>query len=90
MDAMDNKLYDISSAIKAFVEDQFQVNIDGVELTVNTDLIDNGVIDSYGMIEVASFLENQFNVKLSDEDLSSPLLTSISGMNELVRRATGA
>jgi acyl carrier protein len=42
--------------------------IDVADIPQDKSLIDEGIIDSFGLIEVASFLENEFEIKVVEED----------------------
>lgn len=70
--------------IRQFVESQFLISVNGAELTMESDLFDAGVIDSYGLIELVAFLEKTFGIALNELDTISRDLTSIAGMARLV------
>jgi acyl carrier protein len=44
--------------------EQLPTNLAGRTLTVDTELIDNGLLDSLGLLELVSFLEHTFCVVL--------------------------
>ncbi len=70
--------------IKKYIEENFLVKFDKKTLTVNSDLFEADVIDSFGMVEMISFLEKEFKVHFNDEDLMSPKLASIEGIVSLI------
>ena len=76
----------ILTTLRRYVETTFLVVLDGGALSTNTNLFETGVIDSYGVVEMVSFIEAEFTVKLSDEELLSPELSSVDGMATLVAR----
>ncbi len=60
------------------------------EVHANTDLFDAGLIDSYGFIELVKFLEQTYGISLSDDDLASKEMATLSGIACLVAERQGA
>ena len=54
------------------------------EVTSETDLFDSGLIDSFGFVQLVEFVEREFSVKLSDDDLASSETATLSGITRLV------
>jgi acyl carrier protein len=54
-------------------------------------LLTNGLIDSLGILEVVSFVENEFGIVVSDEDLLPENFGSIHSLSNFVHeKTTGA
>ena len=70
--------------IRGYIEENFLISFDQATYADNTDLFEAAVIDSYGMIDLISFLESRFGVEFSDDDLLSPDLTNVAGMASMV------
>ena len=49
-------------------------------------LLDAGVIDSTGAMELVSFLESEFSLNVSDQDLVPENLDSVAAMTAFVTR----
>ena len=47
-------------------------------------LIDNGVVDSLGIFRLVTFLEENFGVKVGDEEISAENLQSVNVIEQLV------
>ena len=73
-----------STALEAFIRDNFQVQENDPYFDRNVNLWDEGYVDSTGVVEVISFLEETFGVTIPDAMLFSPDFTSIAGMSKLV------
>lgn len=73
-----------STALEAFIRENFQVQADDPYFDRNVNLWDEGYVDSTGLVEVISFLEETFGVTITDEMLFSPDFTSIAGMSKLI------
>jgi acyl carrier protein len=54
-------------------------------------LLKNGLIDSLGILEVVTFVENEFSITVSDEDLLPENFGSVQSIAEFVQsKANGA
>jgi acyl carrier protein len=71
--------------IKTFLAQQFPMT-----KNVGNDepLLKNGLIDSLGILEVVSFLENEFGIVLSDEELLPENFESVGSLSNFVRQKT--
>ena len=58
------------------------------EIDCDTSLISSGFIDSFSMVAVLVFLENEFNIKISDKDGLPANFDTVNRMTELVRKYT--
>ncbi|QQR73850.1 MAG: acyl carrier protein [Holophagales bacterium] len=74
----------VSEALKKYVESTFLVDLGGAELSTSSNLFAAGVIDSFGVVGIVTFLEAEFGVTFSDEELLSPDLASVDGMARMV------
>jgi acyl carrier protein len=78
---------EILSAIRQFVLDQFPA---ARKRGVGDDdsLLEQGIIDSMGVLEIVTFIESTFSVTLSDDELMSDHFESVGSIAELVHRKT--
>ena len=67
------------AAVRAFVAENFLFRADA-ELDDNQSLLDSGVIDSTGVLEVIAFLEQTFGISIADEEIVPENLDSINNM----------
>lgn len=49
-------------------------------------LLENGILDSLGVLELVTYLEKEFNITLSDEDLVPNNFQNISCIATLVQK----
>lgn len=66
--------------VKKFIIDNFLFG-DEEPLELETDFFDKGIIDSTGVIEVVSFLEEKFNISVDDEELIPENLSSLKNID---------
>jgi acyl carrier protein len=65
--------------IRAFVVENFLFGSDE-NLEDNTSFLDEGIIDSTGILELVSFLEEEFSIIVEDEELIPENLDSINNV----------
>lgn len=65
--------------IRAFVVENFLFGSDE-NLEDNTSFLDEGIIDSTGILELVSFLEEEFSITVDDEELIPENLDSINNV----------
>lgn len=75
----------ITSKIERFLSDKFLIDF-GPAVNQETDLFKEGLIDSFGFIELISFLEKEFAVQLVDDELMSGNLNTLKGMAGLIEQ----
>ena len=56
------------------------------KLGANDSLLDAGVIDSTGAMELVTFIETEFAVEVSDSDLTPENLDSIGAISAFIER----
>ena len=54
----------------------------------NAALLNNGLIDSLGILEVVAFLEKEFGITISDEDLLPENFGSVGNLSNFVQQKT--
>ena len=69
----------VKQKIKEFVVDNFLFG-DGGQLQDQTSFLDEGIIDSMGILELIDFIDKEFNVAVADEELLPENLDSINNI----------
>ncbi len=77
---------DIREKVRAFIISHFLLGTDSIGLKDDSSFIDEGIVDSTGVMELVSFVEETFGFRLEDEELIPDNLDSI---NNLVFFITG-
>jgi acyl carrier protein len=73
---------ELTSAIRQYIIDDFL--LDEGELDDDTSLLESGIIDSTGAMEIVSFLETTFGIEVDDEDLVADNLDSVARLTRFV------
>jgi acyl carrier protein len=80
----------IEEKIKAYLAAACLINFDESGVDNNTDLFQTGLIDSYGFVELVVFLEREFAIKVTDDDLVSVPFNSVNELVTYVREKQDA
>ncbi len=76
---------EIEKEISSFLCRQFLFDFDESDITKNTDLFNAGIIDSFGAVELISFLESKFKITVLDEELISDSIRSLDALVKFVK-----
>ena len=68
----------IENDVRQFVTDNFLFGRKNVSLAGDDSLLEEGLIDSTGVLELVMFIENKFEISVADEDLVPDNLDSIN------------
>ena len=72
--------------VRRFLVDNFPLCKDAAELSSTDSLLDAGVIDSTGVLELVGFLEDHFTISISDEELLPENLDSVDTIVRFLQR----
>ena len=74
----------IKQQIRNFIEDTFMIARDPDTLDENKSLLEQGIIDSTGVIELVAGLEKMFDLKIADEEITIDNLGSMNKMENFI------
>ena len=84
---MDDTGIAVRNTVREFILKTFVFEPEDKErLTDTLALIDEGVLDSFGVHEVLFFLENEFAITIQDEEVLSGNFGSINAITAFVQR----
>lgn len=73
----------IASEVKAFIVQNFMFG-QATELAADQSFLQTGVIDSTGLLELVSFLEEQYGISVEDRDLTPENLDSLANVSRYI------
>jgi acyl carrier protein len=79
---------EIGTEIRDFVVTNFLFG-KGEDLSNEESLLENGVIDSTGVLELVSYLQERFEIRIEDDEIVPANLDSIHNLVDYVGRKTG-
>ena len=78
--------HDITQAVRAFIAENFLYRDEADAIANDASLLEAGIIDSTGVLELVSFLETTFGIEVADEDMLPENLDSIRAITGYVTR----
>ena len=69
---------------KQFIVDNFLFG-DGAKIANDTPLFEKGIIDSTGVLELVAFIEDNFNVRVTDEELVQENFSSLNAIEKFLQ-----
>ena len=76
----------IRTALQQFIVGSFMFGREDNHLTDEDSLMEKGIIDSTGIMELVFFLEREYHIEVEDNDLLQANLDSINGIEGFVQR----
>ena len=76
----------IAPTIKEFIVSNFLFGQNGESLSNTDSFLENGIIDSTGVLELVAFVEQQFGISVGDRELLPENLDSVENVVRFVTR----
>ena len=70
--------------LKQFITEELDSDLDGNELKEDQSLLVSGIIDSLGIMKLLVFIEEKFQLKVSDEELIPENFETLSTIAKLI------
>jgi len=80
----------IELSIRRFIAKNLLSSNDELTCPDDASLLDEGIIDSLGVVELIEFLENQFAIKVKQQEVRPENFDSVARLAAFVRRKTSA
>ncbi|MBU1043488.1 MAG: acyl carrier protein [Candidatus Omnitrophica bacterium] len=77
---------EIKPKIKEFIINNFLMGADSANIQNDTSFLEEGVIDSTGILELVEFLQETFKIMIEDEELIPDNLDSIDKVAAFILR----
>ncbi len=82
----ENLQFQIKEKLLDFIADCFIVEKE--EIDVEKSLVDAGIIDSFGLIEICAFIEKEFSFAIKETKLTRENFGSVTRIVEFIRKET--
>lgn len=79
---------DYSAAVREFVVENFLFG-DGERLKEDTSFMEEGIIDSTGILELVFFLEETYSIKVEDDELIPENMDNLQNIARFLERKLG-
>ena len=80
---------EIQEQIRQYVLESFMYSDDASELANDLSLIDSGIMDSTGVLELVGFIEESFDVQVDDTELVPENFDSVNRITAYIQRKLG-
>jgi acyl carrier protein len=83
---MSSAAIEIETEIRAFVLDRFLFGDTAVALSNDDSLLERGIIDSTGVLEIVMFIGERYRIEVQDDELIPDNLESIKKIADFIVR----
>ena len=77
---------DQKKIVKDYVNRELAEEGKETDLKEEENLLANGIVDSLGVLKLVSFIENEFNVQVPDEDVTVNNFRSLKSIGEYLEK----
>lgn len=75
---------DVKEKLREFIAAELKWDKPAAELTDDYPLLEREVVDSLGIFKIISYVEDEFNIEVEDEELVAENFASIDAISTLV------
>ncbi|OQX83602.1 MAG: acyl carrier protein [Candidatus Latescibacteria bacterium 4484_7] len=80
---------DSKELIRNFIRENFLFDSDDAKIDEEDSFLENGIVDSTGILELVSFVEDEFGIEVKDEELVPDNFDSIAKLAGFIERKKG-
>ena len=77
---------EIKNGVKQFIIDNFLFGSIDNSFHDDDSFMENGIIDSTGILELVEYIEHQYNIKIKDEELIPENLDTLNNVSNFIIR----
>lgn len=81
---------EIEGQIRDYIAKNLLFSDDGFPYGDDVSFLDEGIVDSIGVMELVGFVEEKFGVKVDDLDVTPENFDSVEKMTAYIHRKTGS
>ena len=79
---------DVLETIKAYIVENFLFGEDH-RIAPDTEFLENGILDSTGVLELVGFLEEKFGIRVEDDEVVPDNMNSLEKITLYISKKTG-
>lgn len=80
----------VEAQVRSHILEDFLFTNDETKLQNTDSFLEEGIVDSTGVLELVMFVEEKFGVQVDDEDIVPENFDSVEQLARYVRQKTGA
>jgi acyl carrier protein len=75
----------VKAELRQFIVENFMFGQENVDFTDGASMLENGLIDSTGVLELVAFVEEKYGISVGDEELLPANFDSVDNLAAYVR-----
>lgn len=79
----------MAEKIIEYIYDEY-VEDESTEIKADTPLISSGLVDSFSMVSLKMFLEDEYDIQMTDDEASTEAFDTVNRIIELVNKKVAA
>jgi acyl carrier protein len=83
---MSNESKEIEAKVRGYILENLLFSSDPAELPNDASLLDRGIIDSTGVLEIVLFLEGEFDIRIKASEMLPENFDTVNNMVAFVQR----
>jgi acyl carrier protein len=83
---MSNEAKEIEAKVRGYILENLLFSNDPAELPNDASLLDRGIIDSTGVLEIVLFLEGEFDIQIKASEMLPENFDTVNNMVAFVQR----
>jgi len=87
---MSTEVLDIQAQVRGYILENLLFSSDATELPNDASLLDRGIIDSTGVLEIVLFLEGEFDIQIKASEMLPENFDSVDNIVRFVQRLRSA
>ena len=87
---MSTEVLDIQAQVRGYILENLLFSSDATELPNDASLLDRGIIDSTGVLEIVLFLEGEFGIQIKASEMLPENFDSVDNIVRFVQRLRSA
>jgi len=80
---------DAAERIRAFLAENFLLSKEGFTFSDDASFLDEGIVDSTGVLELTMFIEQTFDITINDEEILPENFDSVNRIVAFIERKAG-
>jgi acyl carrier protein len=76
---------EFNNAIIDYLKASIPQGVEVSEITLETDLISTGIIDSFGIVGIVMFLEDTYGIEVSDDDIDPDIFRTVVSIASYIK-----
>jgi len=77
---------EMKEVILEYVIDEYVDEDDDIEVQTDTPLISSGIVDSFSMVSLKTFLEKKYSINLPDSEATPEAFDTVDSITALVQK----